>query len=302
MGREIKRVPLDFDWPLNEVWEGFLTPDRLIEDPCPDCKNGYSPRAQELFDLWYGYVPFKPEDNGSVPLTIEAPVVREFAARNVRRSPDFYGADPFAIDREAARLVRLWNGMWSHHVNEDDVAALVEAGRLKDLTHVWTKDEGWKQPDPPVIPTPEQVNEWDIRGFGHDAINASVVVRARCEREGVAEVCDTCKGHAGIEAYEGQRAEAEAWEPTEPPKGSGWQLWELVSEGSPISPVFPTSEGLAQWLTTDSARWGAMRQPMTIEQARGFVEAGWAPSMIGTASGIHDGATFVGTERALGER
>ena len=26
MGREIKRVPLDFDWPLNKTWEGFLNP------------------------------------------------------------------------------------------------------------------------------------------------------------------------------------------------------------------------------------------------------------------------------------
>jgi hypothetical protein len=23
MGREIKRVPLDFDWPLDKVWHGF---------------------------------------------------------------------------------------------------------------------------------------------------------------------------------------------------------------------------------------------------------------------------------------
>ncbi len=29
MGREIKRVPLDFDAPLGEVWTGYLMPDDL---------------------------------------------------------------------------------------------------------------------------------------------------------------------------------------------------------------------------------------------------------------------------------
>ena len=37
MGREIRRVPLDFDWPLNTVWEGFLTPDR----PGPPAGDGW---------------------------------------------------------------------------------------------------------------------------------------------------------------------------------------------------------------------------------------------------------------------
>jgi hypothetical protein len=37
MGREVRRVPLDFEWPLNKVWEGFLN-DHYVE--CPDCENG----------------------------------------------------------------------------------------------------------------------------------------------------------------------------------------------------------------------------------------------------------------------
>lgn len=27
MGRELKRVPLDFDWPLNERWKGYVSPE-----------------------------------------------------------------------------------------------------------------------------------------------------------------------------------------------------------------------------------------------------------------------------------
>ena len=26
MGRELKRVPLDFQWPENKVWDGYLNP------------------------------------------------------------------------------------------------------------------------------------------------------------------------------------------------------------------------------------------------------------------------------------
>ena len=37
MGREIKRVALDFDWPLNKRWEGFLSPDYR---GCPACHRG----------------------------------------------------------------------------------------------------------------------------------------------------------------------------------------------------------------------------------------------------------------------
>mgnify|MGYP001570952870 CR=1 FL=1 len=31
MGREIRRVPLDFDHPLNETWPGFLSPAKFDE-------------------------------------------------------------------------------------------------------------------------------------------------------------------------------------------------------------------------------------------------------------------------------
>jgi hypothetical protein len=37
MGRKVRRVPLDFEWPLDKVWEGFLSPHYA---QCPDCTNG----------------------------------------------------------------------------------------------------------------------------------------------------------------------------------------------------------------------------------------------------------------------
>ena len=43
----------------------------------------------------------------------------------------------------------------------------------------------------------------------------------------------------------------------DPSSGNGYQLWETTSEGSPISPVFETPEGLAKWLAdTDASSFG----------------------------------------------
>jgi hypothetical protein len=39
MGRELRRVPLDFEWPMNKVWEGYLNPG-YRKCPSADCDNG----------------------------------------------------------------------------------------------------------------------------------------------------------------------------------------------------------------------------------------------------------------------
>ena len=42
MGRTVKRVPLDFGWPLRETWPGYLTPNWLTENDCDTCDGtGY---------------------------------------------------------------------------------------------------------------------------------------------------------------------------------------------------------------------------------------------------------------------
>ena len=53
MGRELKRVSLDFNWPLNKIWKGYLNP--YHPSNCPSCETGYSKRYKELSDLWYGW-------------------------------------------------------------------------------------------------------------------------------------------------------------------------------------------------------------------------------------------------------
>lgn len=300
MSREVRRVPLDFDWPLRKVWDGYLTPDALREDDCATCGGtGYSAYARRQQDRWYGYVPFDPSETGSTRLTLETPAVRAFAERNVGGAPEYYGSSETAIRREAARLAELWNGMWSHHLHQDDVDALVGDGRLMDFTHTFARGEGWKPVEPAPTVTAERVNTWSLGGFGHDSINCWVVVRAACKRAGQAETCADCEGHGSTERYPGQRAERDAWVATPPPTGDGWQLWETTSEGSPISPVFDTGEALARWMSQHPV--GFAKSSISYETAlRWVTDSGWAPSMVATPeAGLQDGITFMATrERA----
>ncbi len=284
MGREVRRVPVSFDWPLNEVWHGFLMPDRFDETPCPDCENGYSPYAQHLFAQWYGREFFTPYATNSEMLLAYTPAVWAFAERNVTRSPEYYGTGEDAIFHEAVRLANIWNTQWCHHLSQEDVDALVDAGRLLDFTHTWTPEDRWQPIDPAVRPTAAQVNEWSLKGFGHDSLNAGIVIRARCKRDGQPELCGTCNGHGSLEKWRCQRVRAELWEPTDPPTGDGWQLWETVSEGSPVTPVFATRDGLVAHLSSN-----AYRTPLTRDEAEGLVNAGWVPSMIVTRAGVLPG-------------
>lgn len=284
MGRELKRVPLGFEWPRDKVWKGFINPHSEHSYSCGACSGrGDSPEAKALADRWYGYRDFKPEDRGSVPLTPAHPAVRKFAERNVANSPRYYGQGEDAIVREAQRLCELWNAQWSHHLNADDVAALLEAGRLMDLTHTWSKEQGWLPKVPAHVPTPEEVNTWAILSFGHDSINCWTVVAAEAKRLGIETTCSQCKGEGTLWRSEQAKADYDAWEREEPPQGEGYQVWETVSEGSPISPVFDTPEGLAAWMTRNP--WGS-DDGTTYEQWLAFIRGpGWAPSFISDGSG-----------------
>ena len=98
MGRQLRRVPLDFEWPLDKPWDGFINEYYSKSRKCSCCKGaGYSPVAQKMADQWYGMEPFSPRENGSFPYRPNDCAVRDAAERNVTRSPEFYGSGEFAI-------------------------------------------------------------------------------------------------------------------------------------------------------------------------------------------------------------
>jgi hypothetical protein len=288
MGREMKRVPMDFAWPLGTVWGGYINPFYKQAAPCPACEgSGYSSEAKLFQEQWYGKAPFDPVAYGAVPLSPESSVLRTFAERQCERTPEYYGTGEYAVRREMQRLYEHWRNQWSHHLIQADVDALLASGRLMDFTHVPRTDEqreivkakvaaggnSWLPESNGYQPTAEEVNAWSLVGFGHDAINMGVCVEARCAREGVSETCEVCSSNEDAliwpspEIHEAYKA----WTETEPPTGAGFQLWETTSEGSPQSPVFETIELLCAWCADNATTFGSNKT--SAEQWRKMLDA-----------------------------
>lgn len=78
----------------------------------------------------------------------------------------------------------------------------------------------------------------------------------------------------------------------------GWQMYQTVSEGSPVSPVFGTKEELAAWLSSPAA--GDER--VSPAAAAAFVADGWAPSFQFTPeTGLVSGVEFGGLRQKSGD-
>lgn len=208
MGREVKRVALDFNWPLEKVWSGFLNPHYK---KCPYCETGFS------------------------------------ASYNI--------------------VAKHINGlMWDSAArNNADVAAI-------------TTFLSGRSPSRSV--------------FGHDSLDAFAAVAKLGNLAGLPDSWKTCANCDGDGIDPANKAAYDAWEPTEPPAGEGYQIWETVSEGSPISPVFATAEELAQWMA--GKKWGADKGSSYESWLKFITGPGWALSMVMDDKGIH-----VGPEAAL---
>lgn len=245
MGREVRRVPLDFDWPLDKVWVGFVTPDSLYGWKCPECEQG------QTFAAWW---------------------LSHMCHRIAMLADD-------VLDQRRGRPMHPW-------LAEDRYPYGIWEGKPRR----WVV----KRPSEDMIALMKGLGcKPSILGFGSG--DGHRVYRAITEAAGVDfGVCQNCAGEGEIEAYPGQFSERAAWMPYDPPTGDGWQLWETVSEGSPISPVFASAEGLAGWMASDAYTWGVSR-PMQYDAALRFVSDGWAPSMVFTPeTGLVSGEKFVG--------
>jgi len=257
MGRELKRVSFDFEWPLNLIWKGFLNP--YIPTDCKQCEgSGLNERTKQLDNDWYTHC----------------------------RTDGKEG--------------------WGLHLEQEDVQALVDGGRLWDFTRTPRTDEqketvkkereagrnGWLPSDNGYIPTAEEVNEWSKKGIGHDSINKWICVEARAKRLGFYGKCTFCKGAGHYWCDDKYEALWEGFKDIQPPEGNGYQIWETVSEGSPISPVFETPELLAKHMA--GTRWGADDGTPYEIWLKFIMGPGWAPSLIGsTKDGIRSGVQAI---------
>jgi hypothetical protein len=138
MGRTLKRVSLDFDWPLNKTWIGYVNPYSSKKSTCCYCDGvGLAPEAKRFYEQWYGNEFFDPVAYGAEPIARDHPKILAMAERNVRCD----GLDPdtttMLVRLEVDRL--YWNcflGHWNHHLIQADVDALIAEDRLWDFTRV----------------------------------------------------------------------------------------------------------------------------------------------------------------------
>lgn len=214
MGRELKRVPLDFKWAIDQVWKGYVNPYRGM--PCKACdQSGLNPATRKLSDDWYAF------DN------------------------------PKYIYIDANR--RYNDNAWQYHLTQVEVDALVEADRLGDFTSEFIPGEGWKKKDPPYIPTAAEVNAWAIHNpMGHDGVNQWICVEARAKSLGVYGHCEYCNGTGTIWQSDEIEALSKNWQSFDPPTGEGYQLWGTTNEGAPMTPVFETLEALCEYCERES--------------------------------------------------
>ena len=272
MGRELKRVPLDFDWPVGTVWEGFINPYSDKEEPCPSCSYfpgetplGHAPGYEILRRLWYHHL---------------------HSAFFVVRAIPLYIGQPKGLIDFACEILNSGRG-WNTQIDEGDVQALIENGRLPDFTRRprtqehhdildRLAEEGkpayWLTESNGYVPTPLEVNAWSKNGFGHDAINAMVCCTARAARYGVAAECLSCGGRATVPDPELEKL-IDGWKRREPPLGPGFQLWSTTGDGHPLSPVFEDIETLSSWAESNATTFGYERA--TVTEWRVMLESGF---------------------------
>lgn len=192
-------------WELNELNECvnfYFSVERERKD-CETCGgNGTHPDAQWISESWYSHSsPFKPQSFGA--MQAEALMSRFGGkAHHLHGFGNYPSAETLAKYGPAFTEFcehMLVRGHWSDDLTQDEVQALVDAGRLMDFTHTFTAGQGWKKNDPATVPTADAVNAWARgRGLGHDSINQWVAVKRRCERLGVPHQCPTCEGHGYV--------------------------------------------------------------------------------------------------------
>jgi hypothetical protein len=219
--KTLKRVPLDFAWPVGRPWEGYADP-HYRACPGPGCRSGRTSAGEVLMKM--------------VRLILRA---GEGAARGAAPHPRLR---ELGVEDVSADMIYLTSAL---------------AGRLPGL-------------------------------FGHDECDAHAAARKIVAAAGLAEtwgLCEVCGGHGDDPAA---REASESWQPTEPPAGPGWQLWDASGGDCPLSPVFATAEDLATWC----------ERYATTVVGRRATRLQWL-SMFSTEDGTEAGTSLVGSRGRL---
>ena len=264
MSREIKRVPLTFDWPLDKTWEGYINPFYVL---CEACLQGQTWAGWWLQKICYLLSMMADASVSDEPMH---PWLYEFPMAPYELRPEMKALYPSGSGkmppREAYELMRPTPDMAALF---DGITKIVHEGKPHTLFNSRSQDE--------YKVYRALVRASKVKDFGH---------------------CKACDGTGIKPEFQKQH---EAWRRTDPPEGDGWQVWQTVGEGSPITPVFPTAETLVDYLSTYGTIWDQERAtrgssmpsgPWRREAAEAFVKMGSSiGSMVGIpGKGLLDGA------------
>jgi hypothetical protein len=250
MGRQLRRVPMDFDWPLNQVWKGYISPYRMCK--CSACCNHpmHSPEYWDYSDyngLYCGMFRDTESANTARQHVLTAVTAENFddLARRFRERlikvfgedcrNKYYGAEehPYYYDGGFEKFCEL--------LAIDDVDDMLGMMTLK----LWRR---------------------------HGEFISGITALA----EGNTTWCRACLGTGGwwlSKEIEQKNEEFYEKERYEPPTGDGFQLWETTSEGSPTSPIFETIEALCEWCAQNATTFARFKA--SAEQWREMLDDGF---------------------------
>jgi hypothetical protein len=337
MGREIRRVALEFGWPLGTRWKGFVNPHY---EGCPVCKDsgGYSDTyllldgftrhlliaAEASAKRPDDYVPIRDGGRsmgflrfGGIAPPEEQPRQWPWDTDPVDVMATIAGEKPREHDAWVIRRLARLNkhpGMWSPQMARYDWSVDEEGNRVRKV--VLNPEGGMYYPHPYLV---EDYGISDVGTTFHEFVRKlggkpgmlgwdggwdirSAVLKAHGYEMPTDHalpddlLCPFCKG-SGV--HPDASGDYENWEPYDPPKGEGYQLWNTTTEGHPMSPVFDTPEKLATWLVKNKISTFGVGNTMSYDQWMRFIEGpGWAPSMVGNSA---TGELVTGAEFVAGE-
>jgi hypothetical protein len=286
INKSVRRVPLDFDWPIGHLWEGFVNPHNKHFVVCEHCGGlAVSKEARTLEHIWYGRRPPVHDRKAGImdfgTIECEFGFVFHFTRRVHDKDGLFYltmqqrsynalrsamklpsghhDSKPInwetfrkSASQDLALFSKIHSG-WMYLLDQDDVDALHAGGALRRLTHDWYKGE-WIEKEPKVIPTVEQVNLYMHDEACDDVFTVWMAIEAFCRRHHLAFTCPHCQGRGGSFPDEATRVAAKSWKSYAPPAGPGYQFWDPSEEGAPLSPVFETPQELISWMVKQGIR------------------------------------------------
>ncbi|MER5649644.1 hypothetical protein [Streptosporangium sp. NPDC002524] len=137
MSREVRRVPLDFDAPLGQVWSGYVMPEHLCERRCPACEHGVAPSRAWLESIVH-LLMLLPDETGAAAVRRTREV-----GRSVPMHPYLRAVKRRPVGRPGEDIEALTGGLAGRPPREgrhDDVdrghavAAILGAGGLDPET------------------------------------------------------------------------------------------------------------------------------------------------------------------------